>query len=108
MGFTKESLKKTQKEMGKYYSISFVVSLVTAYVLYHVMAMSENFFHYDWVMTGIISAFWMWLGFVMPVQITSVLFAKEHTSDQWKLFGLNTVYQLLSLLAMGVVLGLMN
>ncbi len=108
MGFTTEGIKKAQKEMGKWYGVSFVLALVTAYVLTHVMAMAMNFFHYSPVSTGLTSAFWMWLGFIMPVQATGVIFGKEHGKDQWKIFGINTGYQLVSLLVMGVVIGFLG
>ena len=104
MGYTKESMEKAKKEMGKTYAMSFVFTLVMAYVLTHVMAMSQNFFGYGDMMTGLSSGFWMWLGFVMPVQATDVLFGGK----KWKLFGINTGYQLVSLLVMGVVLGMMK
>lgn len=101
MGHTAETMKKD--DMAKTYGISFVLALVTAYVLAHVMFLSENFFQYPSLQTGLTSAFWMWLGFVMPVQATDVLFGGK----KWKLFAINTGYQLVSLLAMGVVLGLL-
>lgn len=102
-GLTKADVEKGKKTMGPYYGLSFVLALISAYVLFHVMAMSENFYEYDRVMTGITSAFWMWLGFIMPVQATSEIFGKK----KWNLFGINTGYQLVSLLTMGVVLGMM-
>lgn len=104
MGYTKESLEKEKKNMGKTYGISFVLTLVMAYVLTHVMTFSESYYGYAPVMTGLTSGFWMWLGFVMPVQATDVLFGGK----KWKLFGINTGYQLVSLLVMGVVLGMMK
>ena len=103
MGYTKESMEKAKKGMAKMYTLSFLLSLVMAYVLFHIMAFSTNYYHYPPVMTGLTSAFWVWLGFVMPVQATDVLFGGK----TWKLFWINTGYQLTSLLAMGVVLGLM-
>lgn len=103
-GYTPEKLKKDQKEMGKWYGVSFVVSLITAYVLAHVMVMAENFFHYSWVSTGISSAFWMWLGFIMPVQLTATIFGNKNL----KLLGIDTGYQLVSILGMGVVLGMLG
>lgn len=108
MGFTNESIKKAQKEMGKWYTVSFVLALVTGYVLSHVMTMAMNFFNYSPVSTGLTSAFWMWLGFIMPVQATGVIFGKDKGKGEWKVFGINTGYQLVSLLVMGVVLGLMG
>lgn len=103
MGHTAETMKGAKDEMMKLYGISFVLALVTAYVLAHVMFLSENFFQYPSLQTGLTSAFWMWLGFVMPMQATDVLFGGKKV----KLFAINTGYQLVSLLAMGVVLGLL-
>lgn len=103
MGYTEKSIKEDQAAMGKTYAVSFVVALVTAYVLYHVMVMSENYFHYPMLQTGLTSGFWMWLGFVAPVQLTDVLFGKKKLN----LFYINTGYQLVTLLAMGAVLGIM-
>lgn len=102
MGYTASSLKAEQKQMGKYYGVSFVLTLIAGYVLAHVMAMSMNFFNYPALTTGIMSAFWMWLGFIMPVQASDQIFGAK----KWKLFGINTGYQLASLLVIGVVLGL--
>ena len=102
-GFTSESLKAAQKEMGKYYAVSFVVALITAYVLSHVIALSQNFYDYSPLMTGVTSAFWMWLGFIMPVQATATIFGDK----KWKLFAIDTGYQLASVLAMGLVIGLL-
>jgi hypothetical protein len=103
-GHSADSLKAEQKKMGKYYGLSFILALISAYVLYHVMVMSENFFGYPMVQTGITSAFWMWLGFIMPVQATDQIFGKKN----WKLFGINTGYQLVALLLMGLVIGYMT
>ena len=102
-GRTNADLEREKKEMSKTYGISFLLALVTAYVLSHVMFLSENFFNYTRLSTGLTSAFWMWLGFIMPVQVTEVLFGGK----KWKLFGINTGYQLISLLAMGAVIGML-
>lgn len=103
-GHTADSLKKAQKEIGKLYGLSFVVALITAYVLSHVMTMAQTTLGYDRFTTGLTSAFWMWLGFVMPVQLTDQIFGAK----KWMLLAINTGYQLVALLAMGVVLGLMG
>lgn len=103
MGYTKESLKEAQKKMGPMYGVSFILSLLTAYVLSHVMALSQNYYQYNMLLAGVGSAFWMWIGFIMPVQATDVIFGGK----KWALFAIHTGYQLASMLAMGVVLGLM-
>src|SRR3989338_9682323 len=105
MKYSADELKKEQKQMGKFYGISFVLSLVTAYVLYHVMVMSMNYFGNPGVTTGLMTAFWSWLGFVMPVQFTGGIFSKDHSSDAFKALAINTGYQLVSLLLMGIVIG---
>jgi hypothetical protein len=104
MGLTMSSIKKAQKEMGSLYFLSFIMALVTAFVLWHVMTMSESYFGYSWFASGISSAFWMWLGFIMPVQVTDTIFG----SKKWGLFKINTSYQLASLIAMGIVLGILG
>lgn len=104
MGYTAESLKKAQKEMGKLYAVCFVLTLVMGYVLSHVMTMSMSFFHYDALSTGLISAFWMWFGFVMPVQATDAIFGSKKVN----LFVINSGFQLAALLVMGAVLGFMR
>ena len=104
MKYTQESIKSDQASMGKMYALSFVLSLVTAYVLTHVMAMSTNFYHYSALSTGLSSAFWMWLGFIAPVQMTDVMFGKK----TWTLFLINTGYQLATVLAMGLIIALMS
>lgn len=100
-GYTSESLKAEQKKMGPYYGLSFLVALVTAYVLTHVIALSQNFYGYTPMMTGLTSAFWSWLGFVMPVQATGTIFGDK----KWNLLFIDTGYQLVSLLGMGLVIG---
>ena len=50
------------------------------------------------------SAFYMWLGFVLPIQATDQIFGKKN----FKLLAINSGYQLLALLAMGLVIGFLN
>ncbi len=103
MGISDKDMQAGKDKAGKMYGISFILSLLTAYILVHVMTFSLIFYHYTPVATGLSSAFWMWLGFIMPVQATDVMFGGK----SFKLFAMNTGYQLASLLAMGLVIGLM-
>lgn len=104
MGYNSADLKSEQKKMWPYYGLSFILSLITAFVLGHVMGLSEYFYNYPMMQTGLIPAFWMWLGFVMPVQATNTIFGDK----KWALFGINTGYQLTMLLVMGIVLAFMG
>lgn len=103
MGIDKKSMKKAQKDMAPLFALSFVATLMTGYVLSHVMALSEDFYGKGPVMAGISTAIFMWLGFIMPVQLTDVIFG----SRKWMLFLINTGYQLASVLAMGIAIGVM-
>lgn len=104
MGYTGERMKEAQKGMLKLYGVSFIVTCISAYILYHVMVMSTNYFGYGAMQTAITSAISMWLGFIMPVQLTDVLFG----SKKLQLFLINTGYQLASLLAMGITIALVS
>lgn len=101
-GYSADSLKKAQKDMEKLYGLSFVLSLLTAYVLSHMVFLSDNFYQFGRLPTGLITAFWMWLGFIMPVQLTAAIFGDKN----WKLFAIDTGYQLASVVSMGTVVGL--
>lgn len=100
-GLTKESLKAEQKKLGLYYGISFLLAMLMAFVLSHIIAFSHHFYGYPWIQTGLTSAFWVWLGFVMPVQATAAIFSHK----KWSLFGIDTGYQFVTLMIMGLLLG---
>ena len=101
MGLTADKLKSKQKEMGKLYGLSFIIALITAYLLSYVMLLSESDFG-SIITNGITTAILMWLGFIMPVQLTDQIFG----SKNWKLFMINTGYQLVSLIMMGIVIAI--
>lgn len=103
--FTEDSLKKAQAKMGPLYGVSFVVSLITAYALAQVIGMSQSMYEQSTLQIGITSATWMWFGFIMPVQVTQTIFSDE---KNWKLFAIDSGYQLASVLAMGTVLGILS
>lgn len=106
-GLSSSDLKAEQAKMGPLYGLTFVISLLTAYVLYHVMAMSLAFFGMDRVSTGLISGFWMWLGFVMPTQTGNAIFGSDN-KNKWKLLGIDTIYQLVGIMLMGAVMGILG
>lgn len=105
MGYNMEEMKndkKAQAEAGKSYMISGLLGLVTAYMLAHVMQLSQNSFNYSPITSGVTSAISMWIGFVGPVQALDSIFGKT----SWKLWMINSSYQLVSLIVMGIVIGL--
>jgi len=98
MGYTKASLEKNKSDMNKTYAIASVAALVTSYVLAHVVGYTGA----TNAGMGMQAGFWMWLGFVAPVQLTDVLFG----SKKYELFAINTGYQLACLLVAGAILAM--
>ena len=92
----KVKLAEMQKGAGKLYGMAFVASVVSAFVLAKIIAISTVIT----ILYGMKVGFAVWLGFVVTVQLTGVLFAKQPT----KLFLINTGYQLVCYLAMGAIL----
>lgn len=93
-GITPQSMKRMKLSPKAAMSMGFVASLVTAYVLSvfvgGVMAWTAaaNF------------VFWIWLGFVAPVQLGAFLWEGK----DFKLFILNTSYSLITLVVMAGIL----
>jgi hypothetical protein len=78
-----------------------VMAFITAFVLSHMIYLSQAFYGYTFVQTGLTTAFWIWLGFVATQMIMNGAFEKRDT----KLIMINVANQLVTLLAMGAVLG---
>ena len=101
MGYDPNDKAKTEeikKSAGKAYGGSFVASLISAFTLTLIL---HGLRAEDWHF-GIMASFHIWLGFVATVQFTGALFMKQ----SMKLFGINTGYQLVCYLVMGVILTL--
>ena len=94
----KAKVQEMQKSAGLAYLGSFLVSLVSAFIL----ALFLHWLHVQSLPLGLMVAFHVWLGFVATVQLTGVLFMKQ----SMKLFAINTGYQLACYLAMGSILTL--
>jgi len=92
----KEKMKEMQKGAGMTYGLSFVASLLSAFVLAKVLGLRPL----EGALYGIKIGVAVWAGFVATVQLTSALFTKNSA----KLFFINTGYQLVCYVAMGVIL----
>lgn len=93
----KARMAAMQKSAGPMYAVSLVASLVSAFVLAKIlipMTITSPLY-------GMKVGFAVWLGFVATVQLTDKLFGNR----PWKLFLINTGYQLVCYLAMGAILG---
>ena len=100
MGYDPEDkarIAEMQKTAGPKYGISFLASLLTAFVLGKFML----HFGISTCLYGMKVGFEAWIAFVMTVQLTDKLFSDRPL----KLFMINTGYQLICYLAIGAILG---
>jgi Protein of unknown function (DUF1761) len=92
----KAKIQEMQKSAGPAYGGSFLASLVSAFTL----ALFLHGLRAEDLHLGLAVGFHVWLGFVATVQLTGVLFMKQ----SMKLFAINTGYQLVCYLVMGMIL----
>jgi hypothetical protein len=71
---TKEVQQQMMKKMGPFYGLQFFVTIITTFVLTLFVAGLQK-----WNAYGI--AFHLWLGFVVPTQVSSVIFGG--TEGKW-------------------------
>jgi surface polysaccharide O-acyltransferase-like enzyme len=93
----KAKLAEMQKSAGPTYAMSFVASILSAFVLGKIIAVSGETNAIDGLKIGLV----VWLGFVTTVQFTNALFSRQRN----KLYMINTGYQLVCYVAMGAILG---
>jgi len=98
LGWSPDRIGRIKKEinMGVNYGVSTVGALITAYVLAHFLqyARAASLPH------GLMTAFWAWLGFMLPVMIGSVLWERK----PWGYLALNAGYQLVAVAVMSIIL----
>lgn len=102
LGWTEKQMKEMKKKgaskMGKAYATHFIGGVLMAYVLAHVIGFATD--GYAQVMDGVVSGFWMWLGFVVPLLSGAVLW--EGRSKKY--YMINVGYYLVSLVVMGAII----
>jgi hypothetical protein len=96
--------KKMQEGAVKVMSLTFLASLVTAYVLAHVTYLSNSYFGNSFLQDALTTAFWVWLGFTAARMLTHDLF--EGRPSQLTL--MNLAHELVTFLVMGGIIGLMQ
>lgn len=96
-GLTKEKLDEQKKKgMAKSYILAFVGSLMMAYVLAHMVDYTQS----TTAKMAAQAGFWLWLGFVGPTTLESVLWEGK----SWKLWFFNAAHGLLTLVVMAIIL----
>lgn len=84
--------------------IAFVLSLVMAYILAHLAFLAHQFFHNSFLQDAVSTAFWVWLGVAFTRTVTHDAFEQR----PWKLTAMNVSNMLVTMLAMGVIIGLLQ
>ena len=92
----KAKMEEMRKGAGKLYGITFIASLISAFVLGKIIEITTV----NSIFYGMKIGFAVWLGFVTTVQLTSTLFKKRPI----KLYLIDTGYQLVCYLVMGAIL----
>jgi hypothetical protein len=95
-GMTKKDLEKAKaKGMGKSYFLSFIGAVVTAYVLAFVIRLAQVNSVGGGVKIGVL----IWIGFVVPMMLGSVLWENKSKS----FYFINVFYQFVNLILMSVI-----
>lgn len=80
--------------------IVFVGTLLMSYVLDHSIMFGNAYMHATGISGGLQGGFFNWLGFIVPLTLTGVVYEKR----PWKLWMLDNAFWLISPLAMGAIL----
>jgi len=86
------------------FGLTFLASLVMAYVLAHVTFLSNDFFGGSFLSSALTTAFWLWLGFTAVRFLTHDLFEGR----PMKLTLLSAGNELATVMVMALVIGLMG
>jgi len=91
-------------ENVRLFGLTFLASLVMAYVLAHVTFLSNDFFGGSFFASALTMAFWLWLGFTAVRFLTHDLFEGR----PMKLTLLTAGNELVTVMVMALVIGLMG
>ena len=96
--------KKGKAMMGPVMGLTFVMSLLTAYILAHLTALAHAFFGNSYFYDAVSTAFWVWLGLVVTRIVTHNIFDQRPA----KLTVLAVGNELVTIVVMGLVIGLVH
>jgi len=98
-----DEAKMKKKMLGGMLS-AVIGSLLTAYILAHVTFLAHAFFKQSYFMDAVNTAFWLWLG----ISATTLAIHNSFEQKPWKLTALAMGNRLATLLAMGMIIGLLK
>ncbi len=86
-----EDLKKMQKDMMPFYGLQFILTLFTTFSFANLVPYVITFSIYH-------VAFWIWIGFIVPIQIAGVVWANTKKQFWLKQIFVMISFQLVSIL----------
>ncbi len=89
--------KATHKKMLPLYLVQFLLTLFQLFVLVHLVGYTA--------IGGMLSAFWVWAGFILPTIAGTCMWTNEPRKKAWTRFMIQAGYQLVCLVVFGAVLG---
>jgi hypothetical protein len=104
MELAKVKMNKNQNNLTILMGVTFLLSLLTAYILAHVSYLSYKFFGDSFLQDSLSTAFWLWLGLTASRIVTHDLFEGRRK----KLTLLTISNEFVTLLVMGLVIGLVG
>jgi hypothetical protein len=104
MKLAKVKMDGDKSKVAPMLALTFVLALLTAYILAHVSYLSNSFFHNSFLQDSMATAFWLWLGLTAARIFTHDLFEGRPS----KLTLITVSHELVTLLIMGLVIGLVG
>jgi hypothetical protein len=93
--------KRGMKELPVVMTVTFLASLLMAYVLAHVAFLSNKFFGNSFLQDTLSTAFWLWIGINTPAILTGSLFEQRRK----KVILMNLGNQFVTLMVMALIIG---
>ncbi len=97
-----EQCKEMQKKAGPMYGVQFVLALFQAYVLAYFIGAWLQFQQ----VSGIHTAFGIWIGFIMTTIASTSLWTGETGKAKWARFLVQSGYNLILFIIFGLILGM--
>ncbi|MDP2815239.1 MAG: DUF1761 domain-containing protein [Rectinemataceae bacterium] len=95
-----EMTPAAKRSMMRSYAILALTTFVMAFVLAHALSFASQITEAEGVLASVTTAIWVWLGFIAPVTLSSVLWENR----PWKYWFITSGYYLVSLILMSVIL----
>lgn len=96
--------KTMAKGAGRAIAIAVVMSLLMAYILAHVSALSRAYFEVSTLAASLQTAFWLWLGISLTTVVVHDVFEKRPL----RLTFLTVGNQFFTMMLMGLIIGLLG